>query len=96
MSKRKPKIDKSRFSDLSDLDQSAAEITGKSKSKTFSLADTREPEQSDPSLNRKGRTKFTTTIKPELRDLLQKAADNNAINISDVLEIIIKEYFELK
>lgn len=96
MSKRKPKTDTSRFSDLSDLDQSAAEITGKEKSKTFSLADTREPEPTDPKLNRKGRVKFTTTIKPELRELLQKAADNNAINISDVLETVIKEYFEIK
>lgn len=93
---RKPKTDISRFSDLSDLDQSAAEITGKEKSKSFNLDDTKEPEPTPLHLTKKRRAKFTTMLKPELRDKLQNVADNNAISIADVIETIVEEYFGIK
>jgi hypothetical protein len=91
---RKPKTDTSRFGELTDQ---AAEITGKEKSKSFSIEDTKPPEpKKNPELTNRGRKKFTTMITPELRKLLQNVADNNAISIADALEIILEEYFNIK
>lgn len=65
-----------------------------SSTKRFTLADAKEKEQ-EP-VNEKGRARFNTTIKPELRDLLQRIAKNNALTVSDVLEEILIDYFGIK
>jgi len=93
---KRPKTDKSRLADLSDLDKQAAEITGQeAKKKSFSIDDTKPPKERPPGLTAKGRAKFTTMLRGDLRDKLQAVADNHAISIADVLEKVIEEYFDL-
>lgn len=92
---QRPHIDKSRLSDLEDLEKTVAEITGQS-GKSFSLADTKPTKERKPGLTAKDRAKFTTMLKPDLRSMLQAVADNRAISIADVLETILIEYFDLK
>lgn len=92
----RPKLDTSRLADLENLDKSVGEVTGQRTGKSFSLADTTPPKERTPGLTAKGRVKLTTMIKPELRDMLQAVADNNAISLADVLETILLEYFDLK
>lgn len=94
--KHLPKTDKNRFSDLTNVNETASEITGKSKSKTFGLKDTKEPTPTPLHLTKKNRAKFTTMLRPDLREKLQNIADNNAISIADTLETIIEEYLDLK
>lgn len=65
-----------------------------SASKRFTLADAKEKEQ-EP-VNEKGRARFNTTIKPELRDLLHRIAKNNGLTVSDVLEEVLVDYFGIK
>ncbi len=62
--------------------------------KRFTLADAQEQEK-EP-VNEKGRARFNTTIKPELRDMLQRIAKNNGLTVSDVLEEILIDYFGIK
>lgn len=45
---------------------------------------------------KRNRAKFTTMLRPDLRERLQNVADRHAISIADVLESIIEEYFEIK
>ena len=92
----RPKLDTSRLADLENLEKSVGEVTGQRTGKSFSLADTTPPKERTPGLTAKGRVKLTTMIKPELRDMLQAVADNNAISLADVLETILLEYFDLK
>jgi len=67
-----------------------------SSGKTFSLEDTTTPPPDrTPGLTAKGRVKFTTMIKPELRQRLETLAAKNHISTADVLETIIMEYFNL-
>lgn len=91
----RPKLDTSRLADIENLDQSVGEVTGQ-KGKSFSLEDTKPPKKREPGLTAKGRVKLTTMIKPDLRDMLQAVADNNAISLADVLETILLEYFDIK
>lgn len=93
---QRPKLDTSRLADIENLDQSVGEVTGQKTGKTFSLADTTPPKERTPGLTAKGRVKLTTMIKPELRDMIQAIADNNAISLADVLETILLEYFDMK
>ena len=65
------------------------------KAKSFSLKDTIEPPQRDLSLTLKGRAKFTTMLKPELRQALERIAINKQMSVADVLELIISEYLDL-
>lgn len=64
----------------------------KTSSKRFTLADAKEK---DETVNEKGRVRFNTTIKPELRDMLQRIAKNNGMTVSDVMEEIMVDYFGL-
>lgn len=94
---QRPKADKSRLADLGDLNKAAAEITGKGEEKkpSFTLADAKPPKERAPGLTAKGRAKFTTMLRRDLREQLQNIADNNAISIADVLETVIEEYFAI-
>jgi len=92
----RPKLDTSRLADLENLEKSVGEVTGQRTGKSFSLADTTPPKERTPGLTAKGRVKLTTMIKPELRNMLQTVADNNAISLADVLETILLEYFDMK
>lgn len=92
---QRPKLDTSRLADLENLEKSVGEVTGQ-KGKSFSLEDTKPPKERTPGLTAKGRVKLTTMIKPELRDMIQAVADNNAISLADVLETILLEYFDIK
>ncbi len=64
--------------------------------KTFTIQDTTNPPQREPGLTGKGRAKFTTMLKPELRTRLEAIAQNRQISVADVLETIITEYLELR
>lgn len=92
---KRPGIDKSRLSDIQDIEKTVAELTGQTSGKSFSLADTKAGKERKPGLTAKDRAKFTTMLKPELRAMLQAVADNRAISLADVLETILTEYFEL-
>ena len=96
MAKRQ-KADKSRFSDLSNLDQEASKATGKGKSKSFTVEDTKPPKNKPKSgLTAKNRAKFTTMLRPDLKAKLDHVAKRNALSIADVLEVVIEEYFGFK
>lgn len=93
---KRTKTDKSRLADLSQLTEEAQDITGRGKSKSFTLADAEQPaKEQEPGLTKKNRAKFTTMLRPDLREKLQNVADNHAISIADVLETIVEEYFEI-
>jgi hypothetical protein len=103
MSKRQ-KADKSRLGDeLNEINEKAAAVTGadkgkgKGKIKTFSSDDIEPPaKKQEPDRTIKGRKKFTTMLHPDLKTKLGNVAKNNQMSIADVLEIIVKEYFDLK
>jgi len=44
-------------------------------------------------VNSVGRKKFTTMIRPDLRNLLDNIAHNNNISVAQLLEDILDEYF---
>ncbi len=93
---QRPKLDTSRLADIENIEKSVGEVTGQRTGKSFSLADTTPPKERTPGLTAKGRVKLTTMIKPELRDMIQAIANNNAISLADVLETILLEYFDMK
>lgn len=62
---------------------------------SYSLADAKKRRKKSEPLNSKGRKVFTTTLKPEYRELLSNVAYNKGISIADVLEDIIREYFKI-
>lgn len=93
---KRVKANKSEFSN-EEITKAAQEITGRAPSKSFSIADAKQPaKEREPGLTAKGRVKFTTMLKPELREHLQNIADNKAISVADVLETIIEEYLGIK
>lgn len=61
--------------------------------KKYSLADTREPE---PENEERKRKPFTMMLRPDLRILLNNVAQNNNVSLSQVIEDVLKEYFEIK
>lgn len=96
MAKRQ-KADKSRFEDLTKLEEDISQATGQGKSKTFSVEDTKPPRRKHkPGLTQKNRAKFTTMLRPDLKQKLDHVAKRNTMSIADVLEVVIEEYFELK
>ena len=96
MAKRQ-KADKSRFEDLTKLEEEISQATGQGKSKTFSVEDTKPPRHKPkPGLTQKNRAKFTTMLRPDLKQKLDHVGKRNGMSIADVLEIVIEEYFELK
>ena len=81
-------------------DQKAAEATPPQQESntgrrfSFSLEDATTPAPDKiPGLTAKGRVKFTTMLKPELREKLDNLAAKNGISTADVLERVIIEYF---
>jgi len=60
----------------------------------ISADDLRTPAEQPPGLTNKGRVKFTTMLRPDLRAQLETIAQNKAISLADVLEIMITEYLD--
>lgn len=104
MSKRteRPKIVQSGFDPETGLPtpQQAQQVTQTAvapttRKKTFTLQDATAPPPRDPGLTVKGRAKFTTMLKPELRQALEHIAHNKQMSVADVLELMIVEYLDL-
>lgn len=66
----------------------------RSKAATITADDLRTPAARQPGQTNKGRVKFTTMLKPELRLQLENIATNRACSVADVLEIIVTEYLD--
>jgi hypothetical protein len=97
----RPKHDLGGLLSAEEIEKQAAEITGKadttSKSgKSFTLADAKNPKERVAGLTARGRARFTTMLRPDLRDKLEAIASNRAISIADVIETMIEEYLGLK
>ena len=82
-SKSSPKVQKTK-----------SQTKAKSTKQRFTLADAADTAKEE--INEKGRARFNTTIRPELRELLQKIAKNNKMTVSDVLEEVLIDYFGLE
>lgn len=77
------------------VDQVAEKITAYAHTpikKSISAADLRTPPERAPGQTNKGRVKFTTMLRPDLRAQLETIAQNKAVSLADVLEIIVTEY----
>ena len=78
-----------------------ADVTGQPVSaptnKSFSKADTEPVKQTrrKAGVTAKGRAKFTTMLRTDLREKLDNLAQRNKISIADALEQIITEYLEI-
>lgn len=90
MSKEKTDI-QGRFSGM---EEQIKAITGKGRAKSFSLEDAKEAKSREAGLTSKGRARFTTMLRPDIRARLEAIATNKAISIADVIETIILEYFD--
>ena len=98
----RPKVAKTGFTDSglptpATVDQTVERITTRKQSneKTAITADDlRTPAERTPGLTNKGRVKFTTMLKPDLRQQLETIAQNRATSVADVLEIIVTEYLD--
>lgn len=66
--------------------------------KTYNLTNNtrRKPLKNKKEVNSKGRTPFTTMIRPELRDALDTVAYNNRETVADVLNTVLCEYFGIE
>ncbi len=76
--------------------QQTIQATVAPEKKSISIEDLNNRKKRTPGLTRKGRVKYTTMIKPELRRLLDDLAESKEMTAADVLEIIITEYLGLK
>lgn len=106
MSKQKPlqrKVAKEGFTDTGlptpdTVDQTVEQITTTRSAapgkKSITADDLRPPAERAPGLTNKGRVKFTTMLRPDLRLQLETIAQNRAISVADVLEIIVTEYLD--
>lgn len=96
----RPKPDLGGLLSAEEIERQAAEITGKETTgksgRSFSLADAKSVKERTPGLTARGRARFTTMLRPDLREKLEAIASNRGISIADVIEIIIEEYFGLK
>ena len=72
--------------------------TKKPAGKTFNLDDTQPVKQTkrQTGITAKGRAKFTTMLRTDLREKLDNTAKRNHMSIADVLEQVITEYFGIK
>lgn len=97
---QRPKTDKSGLLSPEEIERQTIEITGSEKSatggKSFSLSDAKQIKQREPGLTARGRARFTTMLRPDLRSKLEAIASNRGITIADVLETVIEEYLGLK
>lgn len=66
--------------------------TGK---KTFTRIDPKNVKKPDDGRTIKGRVKFTTMLHPGLRAQLNAVALSQQVSVADVLDTIIREYFDL-
>jgi predicted amidohydrolase YtcJ len=73
-------------------------VTGQDSKKTFSIDDARPVKQSRQAqgITAKGRAKFTTMLRTDLREKLDNLARRNNISIADALELIVTEYLGIK
>lgn len=96
----RPKTDLGGLLSAEEIERQAAEITGADKSasggKSFSLSDAKQKRQREPGLTARGRARFTTMLRPDLREKLEAIGSNRGITIADVIETIIEEYLGLK
>jgi hypothetical protein len=60
----------------------------------FSITDAKAI-QEEQQLTNKGRKKFTTMIRPELKELLLRIAKNKGLTIPDVVEGVLLDYFNI-
>jgi hypothetical protein len=60
----------------------------------FSLTDAKAIKE-EQQLTNKGRKKFTTMIRPELKELLLRIAKNKGLTIPDVVEGVLLDYFNM-
>jgi len=98
----RPKVAKEGFTDTglptpNQVDQAVEQIaTTKSTPgrKSITAEDLRTPPEQAPGLTNKGRVKFTTMLRPDLRAQLETIAQNKAISLADVLEIMITDYLD--
>lgn len=61
---------------------------------TLTPDDLRTPTEREPGLTSKGRARFTTMLRPDLRDKLETIAQNKGMSLADVLEIMITDYLD--
>lgn len=64
----------------------------KASDQLFSLTDAKAIKE-EQQLTNKGRKKFTTMIRPELKELLLRIAKNKGLTIPDVVEGVLLDYF---
>lgn len=60
----------------------------------FSLTDAKAIKE-EAQLTHKGRKKFTTMIRPELKEMLLRIAKNKGLTIPDVVEGVLLDYFNI-
>lgn len=77
--------------DAKQAQQQVAAVVGTPRN-SFTAADMTPPPPRQPGLTAKGRVKFTTMLKPDLREKLEGIAANRAISVADVLETILTDY----
>ena len=92
--KENPTPKKSKPAPKAQKTKAPAKTKAKSNKQRFTLADAADTAKEE--INEKGRARFNTTIRPELRELLQKIAKNNKMTVSDVLEEVLIDYFGLE
>lgn len=97
----RPKPDLGGLLSAEEIEKQAAEITGKAdtggkSARSFTLADAKNIKERTPGLTARGRARFTTMLRPDLREKLEAIASNRGISIADVIEVIIEEYLGLK
>lgn len=78
------------------VDQSIEQIAPPAKQSTGKKAitaeDLRAPADRAPGLTNKGRARFTTMLRPDLRAQLETIAANRACSLADVIETILVDY----
>ena len=75
--------------------QTAPADTGSTGKKTFTRIDPKSVKKPDDGRTIKGRVKFTTMLHPGLRAQLNAVALSQQVSVADVLDTIIREYFDL-
>lgn len=65
-----------------------------SSEQLFSLTDAKAIKE-ETQLTNKGRKKFTTMIRPELKEMLLRIAKNKGLTIPDVVEGVLLDYFNI-
>ena len=69
--------------------------TAHARTNTFARIDPKSVKKPDDGRTIKGRVKFTTMLHPGLRAQLNAVALSQQVSVADVLDTIIREYFDL-